>query len=116
MLHRIQLPDCIAQLEKIREFQRDVLVMACSGQTVLPLTEDTLKNALGNDRGIWLWDKLWKKRGDRSETTFHTTLIAVIKHANQYPNIHQLVLDAFDHDIQIAWRAAAEGGDQCCHT
>ena len=100
MLHRIQLPACVPQLERIRQFQRDVLAFACSDQT-LPLTEDTLKKALGDDRGQWLWRKLWKQRGEPGETAFHRHLIAVIEYTQQHPESRQVILDAFDHDVSF---------------
>lgn len=99
MLHRIQLPDCVPQLEQICQFQRDVLALACSTQTALPLTQDTVQNSLGIARGDWLWRKLWKQRGDPGKTTFHLTLIPVIEFFKKYPEQTQTVLDAFDHDM-----------------
>lgn len=99
MLHRIQLPDCVPQLEQIRQFQRDVLALACSDQTILPLTENLLKNSLGDNRGIWLWRKLWKQRGEPGETTFHLALIAVIRYVQKNPTTRQTILDAFDNDV-----------------
>lgn len=98
MLHRIQLPNCVPQLERIRQFQRDVLAFACSEQTVLPITQDALQAALGNERGDWLWIKLWKQRGEPGETSFHLALIAVIEHVQKHPEQRQPILDAFDHD------------------
>lgn len=99
MLHRIQLPDCVPQLEQIRQFQRDVLALACSPQTVLPLTQEALQNNLGVDRGDWLWRKLWKQRGNPGETSFHLALIAVVEFATNHPELTQTLLDAFDHDV-----------------
>jgi hypothetical protein len=99
MLHHIQLPDCVPQLEQIRQFQRDVLALACSDQTSLPLTEVALKKALGDDRGSWFWRRLWKQRGQPGQTTFHLAMIAVIEFVNRHPDIRQLILDAFDNDV-----------------
>lgn len=99
MLHRIQLPDCVPQLEQIRQFQRDVLALAVSDYISLPLTEDTLMETLGNDRGAWLWQKLWKQRGKHGETAFHLALIAVIEYVDQHPHTRQPILDAFDNDV-----------------
>lgn len=99
MLHRIQLPDCVPQLEQIRQFQRDVLTLACFPQVVLPLTQDALQKSLGVDRGDWLWRKLWKQRGNPGETSFHLALVAVIQFVQKHPDQAQAMLDAFDHDV-----------------
>ena len=69
MLHRIQLPECVSLLEQILQFQRDVLTFACSAGTNLPITQKTLQDHLGFERGDWLWLKLWKQRGGSGETT-----------------------------------------------
>jgi hypothetical protein len=99
MLHRIQLPDCAPQLEKIRQFQRDVLAFACDEKTVVPITQEALQDSLGNERGNWLWKKLRKQRGEPGETAFHLALIAVIVFVQEHPEQRQTILDAFDHDV-----------------
>ena len=99
MLHHIEPPDCVPQLEQIRQFQRDVLALACSEHTILPLTEDALSDTLGAERGAWLWCRLWKQRGTPGETAFHLALIAVIAYVQQHPNTRQIILDAFDNDV-----------------
>lgn len=99
MLHRIQLPDCVPQLEQIRQFQRDVLALACSSETVLPLTQEALQESLNEDRGNWLWSKLWKRSKEPKESDFHRALIAVIEFVQTKPEIGPIILDAFDHDV-----------------
>lgn len=94
MLHRVQKPDCLPQLERICQLQRDVLVMACAQETALPLTEEKIIESLGADRGNWLWQKLWKQRGVRDETTFHSALVSVIKYVKRHPEAQQAILNA----------------------
>ena len=98
MLHRIYPPDCVPQLQAIRQFQRDVLALACSPQIQLPLSQQTLQAQLGNQRGSWLWYKLWKQPGYQEENKRHRQLVALIEYTQQHPTTRQLVLDAFDND------------------
>lgn len=109
MLHRIQLPDCVPQLEQIRQFQRDVLVLACSSETVLPLTQEALQESLNEERGSWLWSKLWKRSSEPKESDFHRALIAVIEFVQTKPEIGPIILDAFDHDV--AFHSSLEDPD-----
>jgi hypothetical protein len=98
MLHPIHPPDCVPQLQAIRQFQRDVLALACSPQIQLPLSEQTLQAELGNKRGSWLWRKLWKQPGYQEEKKLYHQLVAVIEYTQQHADARQPILEAFDND------------------
>jgi hypothetical protein len=103
VLHKINFPGCVNQLEKIVSFQRKLLNFACSGSTSLPIKESQLKTEFGDDIGEWLWNKLFTKRqsGKNVQTKLHKALEKLIRYIERHSTMSAKIMDAFDHDIQF---------------
>lgn len=111
MLHKVNLPSCVPELERIVEFQRMVLRFACEGQYAFPLDEDKIKNLFGNDIGEWFWKKFYTQPTKRDKdgnlpapkkTTIHNSLQELTQHYLQTPQEGVDTLAAFDNDIRFA--------------
>lgn len=109
MLHKVNLPGCVPQLERIVEFQRDVLRAACEGDYVFPLDENQIKALFGDDAGKWFWGKLWrqprKKNGvlpPKEKTIIHNSLEKLTAYYQKKSQEGIDTLNAFDNDIQFA--------------
>ena len=108
MLHKVNLPGCISQLERIVGFQREVLRTACENDYQLPLQENDLKILFGDAPGEWIWGKLWTQpRGKngillpKEKSNIHLRLEKLIRYyqINQQEGAATLV--AFDNDIRF---------------
>jgi hypothetical protein len=92
-------------LERIQQFQRQVLGFACNPEVTLPLTEEALQVALGDDNGAWFWGQLHKQKGvsKGEDKPLKAWLIQLINHIHKLENLEvnlgQTILEAFDHDI-----------------
>jgi len=109
MLHQVNLPGCVPQLKKIVEFQREVLQYACEGKFQIPLVEADLKALFGDNKGSWLWGKLWtqpkKKNGilpPKKESTLHLSIQKLAEYYQQNTKEGVATLVAFDNDILFA--------------
>ncbi|MEZ4885802.1 MAG: hypothetical protein R3E32_13795 [Chitinophagales bacterium] len=117
MLHKVNLPSCVPQLEEIVKFQREVLRAACEGDYQFPFiaddvnNENNIKTIFGDDRGAWFWKKLWsqptKKDNNgnlppKKKTTIHTGLEKLTAYYQQNSQEGIATLSAFDNDIQFA--------------
>jgi hypothetical protein len=103
VLHRINYPNCRTQLEKILEFQQQVLEMVCDPAISPALQETEVKQRFSDqDVGDWLWKRLWKKGNvNNGETNFHKKLIEAIKEIQKNPSVGQSVVDAFRNDVSF---------------
>lgn len=107
MLHKINLPNCEEQFEKIFAFQRQVLAFACDPKTSLSaesaIVENEIYSNFSGDLGVWLWRKLWVKKRDGSckQSDLQKGLVKLIEAAQAHRTVSLVVLDAFDHDIQF---------------
>ena len=99
MLHQVNEPGCISQLERIVDFQREVFAAACNGNYQLQLQESDIKTLFGNDKGEWFWQKLYKQNQDKSN--LHIAMENLITHYQQNPQEGIDALNAFDNDIQF---------------
>lgn len=95
MLHRVNPPHCLNELQAILRFQREVLDFACAVTNSSLLDEALIRGTFVNN-GVWLCGRLWE-RGE--PLPFRSRLAAVIDHVKGNAALRQLILEAFDHDI-----------------
>ena len=95
MLHRVNPPQCLNELQAILRFQREVLDFACTVTNSSLLDEALIRGTFVNN-GVWLCGRLWE-RGE--PLPFRSRLAAVIDHVKGNAALRQLILEAFDHDI-----------------
>lgn len=103
MLHKINYPNCRTQLEKILEFQQQVLEMVCDPAISLPLQETEVKQRFSNqDIGDWLWKRLWNYGNPKNgKSKFHKYLKETIVEVQKNPSVGQSVVDAFRNDVSF---------------
>jgi hypothetical protein len=95
VLHRVNPPQCLNELQAILRFQREVLEFACTLTNSSLLSEASVKAGFVNTGG-WLCGRLWE---NRKPLPFWSTLVAVIDHVKGDAALRQLIMEAFDHDI-----------------
>ncbi len=94
MLHKIESPACGKRMKNILKFQGEVLELACDPANAT-LTEQAVKNKLGQERGKWLWDKLSTRSGKKMRGAIET----IAAHVNLHPKAGKSILDAYNQDI-----------------
>jgi hypothetical protein len=89
MLHQINAPLCNQEMERIVQFQYQVLTFACNPDGPLELTEQVLQETFGADIGSWLYRK----------PTIRQHLTNWITYTHNHPDAAQQILSAFNNDI-----------------
>nr|WP_290226737.1 hypothetical protein [Trichocoleus desertorum] len=103
MLHQINSPICLSALKKILQFQRQVLLFACTPTISLPLIQAELQAFFGIEIGDWLWGRLHirKQNGSIAKTSF----CKGIEQLNQYIKTNlgkeRSIVFAFDYDVRF---------------
>jgi hypothetical protein len=104
VLHRINPPSCVSQLEQLIQFQRSVLVFSCRLRLPLTFKQEYFENVFGVEIGQWLWKKLWVERRETGATEASDLQKALHKFAGlmtKNPVLETSILAAFDHDINF---------------
>src|SRR5215208_5597363 len=95
VLHRISLPAYVGSMERILDFQREVLVFACTPSISLPFEETEILDHFG-DAGGWLWERLYY---GGAKTKLCKKLEQIAEYVKMNPVAGKQILDAFEHDI-----------------
>ncbi len=100
MIHPINPPACGDRMQKILEFQGEVLKFACTPGVTWP-DEQSLEAAFGKDKGQWLWKRLWKKAkgGGQAKSDFHLYLDELVEYLQKNPAEGQKIIDAYAADV-----------------
>lgn len=99
MLHKVNRPDCDAQMRAILRLQYKVLAFACSSKTRLSSLEDKALfiRKLGR-AGNWLFERV------QGKADFRQALIDLIKHVSGDGKRRQHILRAFLNDTRFHQR------------
>jgi hypothetical protein len=99
MLHKVNRPDCEAQMKSIYRLQYKVLAFACSPQTRLPLNDPKVfTRKFGQQRGAWLFQRVSRS------AKFNTALCNLIQHVNGDAHKRRTILRAFLNDTRFHLR------------
>lgn len=104
MLHKINPPSCVSQLEQVIQFQRRVLVFSCRLRSPFTFKQEYLENEFGVEIGQWLWKQLWVKRratGASEPSDFQKALQNFAGFMTKNPALETSILAAFNHDIDF---------------
>ncbi|MBV9614492.1 MAG: hypothetical protein JO031_03445 [Ktedonobacteraceae bacterium] len=99
MLHKIAPPAYVGQLERILDFQQQLLTFACDNKTVLPLDKMQILATFGNDKGQWLIERLMTSQGKLWK--FGEELQNFISHMQAHPSEGPKIVAAFENDRQF---------------
>ena len=96
MLHRVNRPNCKAQMRSIYRLQYKVLAFACKPKSAPPFDDQTIFiRRFGHLWGAWLFERV-----SLSEK-FRTALINLIRHIDGDTSKRQVILQAFLNDTQF---------------
>ncbi len=99
MLHKIELPAYVDQLERILDFQQRLLAFACDPTTTFPLDKAQILASFGDEEGKWLIERLMTSK--ERLWTFGEELRDVILYAQAYRSEGPEIIKAFANDRQF---------------
>ncbi|MFK7947304.1 MAG: hypothetical protein AB8G11_06940, partial [Saprospiraceae bacterium] len=109
MLHSVSMHNSVNELNRIVEFQREILIISVR-MSHLPfsLTKDFLIRFIKPKEGEWLWKKMWTQPRNKNgvkppleESTFNKKLQKLIDYLKNNVSEGKKILDAFDNDIEF---------------
>jgi len=89
MLHKIEQPAYVDQLERILDFQQRLLAFACDSTTMFPLNKAQILAIFGNDTGQWLIERLMSSGGKlwKFGEELRDVILYVRSHRSEGPEI-----------------------------
>jgi hypothetical protein len=93
VLHKIELPAYVDQLEHILDFQQHLLTFACDPKTAISPDPQQIIDAFGDGTGGWLSERLWGPR--QKQWKFYKQLVAVIAYVKRCPLEGEKIVEAF---------------------
>jgi hypothetical protein len=96
MLHKVNLPSCQSDMQKLLDFQRRVLQFALNAS--LPYARSDFESKFGTTIGRWFWGRT--RRGSKM-TAFGTKLNAVISFAQAHSGDVAIVYGVLVNDMEF---------------
>lgn len=100
MLHNLTLPTYDHLMDRVVEFQRQFIAFICDANAPTnPLLQDYCKafKSDGIAQQVEKWMQHSIKTGSRE--TYHSCLCKLLDYLRRHPEMRQILIDAFDHDI-----------------